>query len=62
MLKFKVGDTVRITDRIHGHCFEIGDEIYIESCSLGGYDGIDMRGHQWSFCDDECVEIIKEWD
>lgn len=52
-MKYKKGDRVRITDRIDGHKFEIGEVVTITAVRTSYYratNGKDL----WSICDREC--------
>jgi hypothetical protein len=57
--KFKIGDVVRITKRIQGHCFEIGEVVTITS--IRGTDSYMADGKEdfWFVWDTE-IELVVE--
>lgn len=66
-LKYKAGDTVEITDMLHGHEYKIGAHVVIEStdfCDEDYYGGPSepskplWTGEGWYFSEDEC-KLVK---
>jgi len=56
-MKHKVGDTVRITKRINGHPFNIGDPVEIASVNKNDYSAKNSQDIQYYFTDEECEAI-----
>ena len=56
MMKYKVGDKVKIKGRIYGHEFNIGDVVRIEHVGSALYKA--FLGHVWWWVDDEECEPV----
>jgi hypothetical protein len=56
--KFKIGDLVRITKRIGGHCFEIGEVVRITRISGSEYKAEGKKDF-W-FVQDEEIELVVD--
>lgn len=62
-MKYKVGDKVRITDKLYGHRFDIGAIVVIITRNSYNYHGTlvnDRKENWWAFQDDECVIINRK--
>ena len=63
MSKYKTGDIVKISQRIHGHQFKINSLVEIRRVdSDESYTAVDGLGDVWGIYDDEIEDSIKEWD
>jgi hypothetical protein len=63
MLKFSVGDHVRITANKNFHGFEIGEEVVITKVVDDSYyngRGVGGKGTVWAFEDHECEAVEKK--
>lgn len=59
-MKFKVGDKLRVTKKLHGHLFNIGEVVIVKDIFTSDYKCFNGDDNDTSYiCDDE-VELVEE--
>lgn len=60
-MNHKEGQEVRIKSKLHGHEFEIGEIVFIDTIEDDGtYKAVNSKGNHWWINDEECESIDSQ--